>query len=64
MEAVARKNGLQEKTSIKWAELESTFEPSLLWDIVLCDVVSPQGILRPMVFEEIGSVRLIQLFNF
>ena len=61
MEAVARKNGLQEKTSIKWAELESTFEPSLLWDIVLCDVVSPQGILRPMVFEEIGSVRLIHL---
>ena len=58
LETVARNNGLQNKTSIKWVELEKTFEPlPLLWDIVLCDVVSPQGILRPAVFEEIGAVR-------
>ena len=34
-----------------------TSEPSILWDVVLCDVVSPQGILRPSVFEEIGKVK-------
>ena len=55
LEEVVGGNGLREKMSIKWAELTS--EPSLVWDVVLCDVVSPQGILRPNVFEELGMIR-------
>ena len=57
LEEILTRNGIICEIVIKWAELEMTSEPSILWDVVLCDVVSPQGILRPSVFEEIGKVR-------
>ena len=59
LETVADNNRIHEKTSIKWAELEVTSKPRLLWDIVLCDVVSPQGTLRPGVFEDLGTIRCV-----
>ena len=57
LEAVVKGNNLQRRTSIKWVELEMTSAPQLAWDMVLCDVVSPQGVLQTGVFEELGLVR-------
>lgn len=57
LETVARDNDLQQNTSIKWVELGANSAPQLVWDMVLCDVVSPQGVLRADVFEELGAIR-------
>ena len=57
LEAVVRGNDLHQKTSIKWVELGVTSAPQLVWDMILCDVVSPQGVLRAGVFEELGIIR-------
>lgn len=57
LEAVARDNSIQHKMSVKWVELGVTSAPQLAWDMVLCDIVSPQGVLRTGVFEELGFIR-------
>ena len=63
LKEVAEGNGIQGRTFIEWEELETTSEPSLQWNVVLCDVVSPQGILRPNVFEELGTIRYNMLHS-
>ena len=57
MEEIARANDLQDRTSIKWMEFGMAHSEQLVWDVVLCDVVSPQGTLRTGVFEELGFIR-------
>lgn len=36
----------------------SHFPQQLVWDVVVCDVVSPQGNLREGVFEKLAHIRL------
>ena len=48
------------KQPIKAAEIPAA-QP--MWDLVVCDVVSPQGVLRSGVFEELAFLRFANVIN-
>ena len=55
LQVLAEQNGIHEHVSFQY--LDVTRMPTLEWDLVVCDVVSPQGVLRSRIFEELAFLR-------
>ena len=58
---LAKLNRIQDKVSFKYMEFPSSMAApdQPMWDIVVCDVVSPQGVLHTAVFEELVFLRCV-----
>lgn len=54
---VAETNGVMEHVAISRLELSSLTPSHPVWDIVVSDVVSPQGTLRPGILDEVAYLR-------
>ena len=57
LEDLVEWNGIQNKVSFRYLELSQIPTAQPMWDIVVCDIVSPQGVLRSGVFEELAFLR-------
>ena len=58
VELLAQSNGLSDHVSFRYLELTGMFHSQVVWDIVVCDMVNPQGELRAGVMEELAYIRL------
>ena len=54
LECVARSNRVDRCVSVRWLDIMAT---ELKWDVVVSDVVSPQGTLQDGIFEELSLIR-------
>ena len=57
LELLAKSNNLADHVSFRYLDLTSTSHSQVMWDIVVCDMVNPQGELRAGVLEELAFVR-------
>lgn len=57
MEHLAASNEVSECVSFRQLDLRQCHS-QLVWDVVLCDVVSPQGTLQDGIFEKLAHIRL------
>lgn len=55
---LAQSNGLSDHISFRYLEPTGMFHSQVVWDIVVCDMVNPQGELRAGVLEELAYIRL------
>ena len=56
---LAEVNGIDDKFSFKYLDLTATVssQPPIMWDILMCDIISPQGVLHSGVMEELACIR-------
>lgn len=54
---VAEANGVLEHIAISRLELSSLTPSHPVWDVVVSDVVGPQGTLRPGILDELAYLR-------
>lgn len=59
VELLAESNNLSDHVAFRYLDLRGTSHSQVVWDIVVCDVVSPQGELHSGVLEELAYIRLI-----
>ena len=59
VEQLTYQNGIVDKVSFRYLELEQRPTPQLMWDIVVSDVVSPQGVLLSGGLEELAFLRFV-----
>ena len=59
IEQLTYQNGIVDKVSFRYLELEQRPTPQLMWDIVVSDVVSPQGVLLSGGLEELAFLRFV-----
>ncbi len=57
MSEILASNKLTEQVSIRNRSGTELVQTGVLWDIVVCDVVSPQGTLYTDVLEELETLR-------
>ena len=57
MDRLVRTNRLKEHISIRYQTGAEWVCAGVVWDVVLCDLVSPQGMLLPGVLEELHTLR-------
>ena len=59
IEQLTYQNGIVDKVSFRYLELEQRPTPQFMWDIVVLDVVSPQGVLLMGGLEELAFLRFV-----
>lgn len=59
IEQLTYQNGIMDKVSFRYLELEQRPTPQFMWDIVVSDVVSPQGVLLSGGLEELAFLRFV-----
>ena len=59
IEQLTYQNGIVDKVSFRYLELEQRPTPQFMWDIVVSDVVSPQGVLLSGGLEELAFLRFV-----
>ena len=59
IEQLTYQNGIVDKVSFRYLELEQRPTPQFMWDIVVSDVVSPQGVLLTGGLEELAFLRFV-----
>lgn len=57
MELLAKSNNLADHISFRYLDLTGTSHSQVMWDIVVYDMVNPQGELRAGVLEELAFIR-------
>ena len=57
MDRLVRTNGLKERVSIRYQTGAEWACAGVVWDVVVCDLVSPQGTLHPGALEELHTLR-------
>lgn len=57
LEELVATNGLSEAVSVHHRMGVELVRTGVQWDVVMCDVVSPQGTLHPAVLEELQTIR-------
>ena len=57
MELLAKSNNLNDHVSFRYLDLTGTSHSQVMWDIVVCDMVNPQGELHAGVLEELAFIR-------
>ena len=57
IELLTNANKLADHVSFRYLNLTDMSRSQVMWDIVVCDVVNPQGELRPGVLEELAFIR-------
>ena len=57
IEQLAKSNNLTDHVSFRYLDLTGTSHSQVMWDIVVCDMVNPQGELRAGVLEELAFIR-------
>ena len=57
IELLAKSNKLADHVSFRYLDLTGTSHSQVVWDIVVCDMVNPQGELRAGVLEELAFIR-------
>ena len=60
VELLAESNKLSDHVSFRYMDLQSMSHSQVVWDVVVCDIINPQGELRTGVFEELAYIRLKQ----
>ena len=63
IEILAGSNEVADLVSVRHYQDMRKCHPKLMWDIVVCDVVSPQGNLQEGVFEKIAHIRYYYFLN-
>ena len=59
IEQLTYQNGIVDKVSFRYLELEQRPTPKFMWDIVVSDMVSPQGVLLSGGLEELAFLRFV-----
>ena len=57
MEQLAESNKLADHVSFRYLDLTGTSHSQVVWDIVVCDMINPQGELRAGILEELAFIR-------
>ena len=57
IELLAQSNNLADHVSFRYLDLTGTSHSQVMWDIVVCDMINPQGELRAGMLEELAFIR-------
>lgn len=60
-EHLAHWNGTADKVSFRYLQLDQRPLPQFMWDVVVWDVVSPQGVLVSGGLDELAFLRFVSL---
>lgn len=58
VELLAESNKISGHVSFRYLNLPGMSHSQVVWDIVVCDIVNPQGELRSGILEELAYIRL------
>ena len=58
VELLAESNKISGHVSFRYLNLPGMSHSQVVWDIVVCDIINPQGELRAGVLEELAYIRL------
>ena len=58
MDLLINTNKLSESVSLRYQNVAELSRTGVQWDVLISDIVSPQGTLRSRVLEELGAIRL------
>lgn len=57
VELLAQSNNLADHISFRYLDLPGTSHSQVMWDIVVCDMINPQGELCAGMLEELAFIR-------
>ncbi len=56
MKEIIHSNGLTEQVSVRYRNGAELVRTGIAWDVVVCDLVSPQGTLHTGILEELEAL--------